>query len=467
MHRCGRSLLIVGLLVLFLVALPVQADREADLARFERDFKEIRADDLKALIRLFKWCLGKELFEPVSRVGDKIIEHPDLTVEDYKLLAMRYCRVKKPDIAGEERKLLLELSSGFKAIGSNHYLILHDGEPDFAESRREWLEKGVKNFYLYMSEIGIYPRFLPRRMIAIVFDDNKGYNNYGSKRGVPPYMSAGFYSMLDNRLAIYNERKGAGYRLAQGAVRMQAARVRDMARQLKSIPGPGRTKILATLGGRTIKTTKKKFKKQLMKEYAKLKSKRSALKRLANRINVSKTLHEGAHQLAFNVGVQQRMAVYPLWVSEGLATVFETAGDSTGWGPRRVNPSRSKRLKRLIKNNKARSVLQLVAFDGRYKHQEDALNVYAESYGLFYYLLRAEPDKLRAYLRDLRTRDSEKIEIKFEPGKTDLDEIDKKFEALHKKWQGKEVELFEKHFGKDLDGLTRKWRRFIKDLRAR
>ncbi len=33
--------------------------------------------------------------------------------------------------------------------------------------------------------------------------------------------------------------------------------------------------------------------------------------------------HEMTHQLAYNSGLQKRGVMYPLWVSEGLATFFE------------------------------------------------------------------------------------------------------------------------------------------------
>ena len=37
---------------------------------------------------------------------------------------------------------------------------------------------------------------------------------------------------------------------------------------------------------------------------------------------ISTVAHEGAHQILHNIGVQQRLAVWPMWINEGLAEYF-------------------------------------------------------------------------------------------------------------------------------------------------
>ena len=43
---------------------------------------------------------------------------------------------------------------------------------------------------------------------------------------------------------------------------------------------------------------------------------------LAAQQSISTIAHEGAHQILNNIGVQQRLAVWPTWLSEGLAEFF-------------------------------------------------------------------------------------------------------------------------------------------------
>lgn len=42
--------------------------------------------------------------------------------------------------------------------------------------------------------------------------------------------------------------------------------------------------------------------------------------------NSTVIMHEATHQLAFNVGIHQRLSQTPLWVAEGLASLFEAKG---------------------------------------------------------------------------------------------------------------------------------------------
>lgn len=51
-------------------------------------------------------------------------------------------------------------------------------------------------------------------------------------------------------------------------------------------------------------------------------------------------LHEAAHQLAFNTGLQRRDVAYPFWFAEGLATNFEAPGADAPFGPTTDNPRR-------------------------------------------------------------------------------------------------------------------------------
>lgn len=69
---------------------------------------------------------------------------------------------------------------------------------------------------------------------------------------------------------------------------------------------------------------------------------------------VSTVAHEGVHQILHNIGVQQRLSIWPMWLSEGLAEFF--APTSTGarlhWkGAGQVNDMRMFELEQYLKSS--------------------------------------------------------------------------------------------------------------------
>jgi hypothetical protein len=77
---------------------------------------------------------------------------------------------------------------------------------------------------------------------------------------------------------------------------------------------------------------------------------------LAMQQSISTIAHEGAHQILHNIGVQQRLSFWPMWLGEGLAEYL--APTSTGarlkWkGPGEVNDLRMFELEQFLKSEAA------------------------------------------------------------------------------------------------------------------
>jgi hypothetical protein len=60
--------------------------------------------------------------------------------------------------------------------------------------------------------------------------------------------------------------------------------------------------------------------------------------------NAGTVVHEATHQMAFNTGIHNRTVQPPLWVAEGLATMFEgvAGSEASADGPRRSRVNRSR-----------------------------------------------------------------------------------------------------------------------------
>ena len=117
--------------------------------------------------------------------------------------------------------------------------------------------------------------------------------------------------------------------------------------------------------------------------------------------------HELAHQLSFSSGLQKAGVMYPLWVSEGLATHFEKCA-LAGIGID-ANTARRQRLVELAQMDRLLELEDLAVLGGpaalaasdAAEPQPSPVDVYAQCWGLFSFLLERYPRQLSAYLTDL------------------------------------------------------------------
>jgi hypothetical protein len=117
--------------------------------------------------------------------------------------------------------------------------------------------------------------------------------------------------------------------------------------------------------------------------------------------NASVIIHEATHQTAFNTGVHSRWAPPPLWLAEGLATMFEAPGvyDSRHYTRRsdRINRGRFLAFKKAVEpDHRPESLKALIASDRRF--QADPAAAYAEAWALSFYLVETQPGKYARYL---------------------------------------------------------------------
>jgi len=112
-------------------------------------------------------------------------------------------------------------------------------------------------------------------------------------------------------------------------------------------------------------------------------------------------LHEATHQTAFNTGVHSRCADPPVWVAEGLATMFEAPGvyDSRRYPQRsqRINRERFEEFRSAVApRHRPQLLADLVATDNFFRAAPSA--AYAEAWALTFYLVETQPRKYADYL---------------------------------------------------------------------
>ena len=120
---------------------------------------------------------------------------------------------------------------------------------------------------------------------------------------------------------------------------------------------------------------------------------------------VSTFVHEAAHQISYNCGMFQRYASCPVWVSEGIATLYETPDFNSvkAWSSDiKVNQNRLSRFYRYIsERNPQEPIKELVLSDEsfQFSNGDSVLDSYATCWTMLHYLNAKHGDKLVEYLK--------------------------------------------------------------------
>jgi hypothetical protein len=123
---------------------------------------------------------------------------------------------------------------------------------------------------------------------------------------------------------------------------------------------------------------------------------------LALRQAISTIAHEGAHQILHNIGVQQRLSHWPMWICEGLAEYFApTSTDSrlTWKGPGQLNELRLIQLDQYLRKRPPDSHGDLVA--DTVEAAQLTSTGYATAWALTYYLVQKQAPKFFGFLQEV------------------------------------------------------------------
>jgi hypothetical protein len=115
----------------------------------------------------------------------------------------------------------------------------------------------------------------------------------------------------------------------------------------------------------------------------------------------STIIHEATHQTAFNTGIHSRFAMAPVWVAEGLATMFEAPGvyDSRYFTRRndRINRGRLDQFNELVvPRHQPELLAALVASDRLFRSHPSV--AYATAWAFTFYLMEKDRGKYANYL---------------------------------------------------------------------
>ena len=253
---------------------------------------------------------------------------------------------------------LAELPEGFKTHTTPHYVVCYNTSRAYAQWTSSLLERLHRAFTNYWDGKGVELHEPEFPLVVIIYSTPGQYQAASADElGAAAKNIIGYYSLTSNRVSMYDLTGSEAVRIQNGGNRRGS--LKEINRMLNQ---PAASPLVATI------------------------------------------VHEATHQIAFNCGLQPRLAELPLWLVEGMAVYFEAPDLSTGRGWRgigKVNTPRLARFKANLGSPRRSSILSLVADDKRLRNSRTAIDAYADAWALNYFLIRYHPDEYVAYVVSL------------------------------------------------------------------
>ncbi len=252
-------------------------------------------------------------------------------------------QIPKAHAAREAASIRAALPSDFREIAVGPFALFTDASSYVTTAAQEALELSAREFAAWASALGL-PLEAPRGPLRVVlFSRHSDFLAFAREEdGIDASWMGGYYAALTNRVVLYDDADSPEYRAL-----------------LARCPGDH--------SGRAL---------------------RENVLADARRATSRKTLHEVAHLLSFNTGLQARASEYPLWLTEGLAEAFVV--DTIG--PDRDAPDRARPA--------SRELLTLGCSGGL--HRADFHDLYGQSRALVASLRATAPERLGRCLEAFR-----------------------------------------------------------------
>ena len=324
---------------------------------------------------------GRILIE--AQDGGVLLESPDgaqYTIEGKTILTRQKTDAPFKPLTSDQlgEQLLAEFPPGFRVHTTPHYVICYNTSREYAEWTSSLFERLYKAFTSYWKRHGMELHEPEFPLVVIAYADRASYEAAAKDvLGDGAGNIVGYYNLKTNRVNMY-DLTGTESLRAPGNRRGSQREITQMLSQRAAVP------------------------------------------------LVSTIVHEATHQIAFNCGLQTRMADIPLWICEGMAVYFEAPDltSSRGWrGIGRVNYPRLETFRRNLPNWRRDSLTTLVSDNRRFRDPSTAVAAYADAWALNYYLIKFRSKDYAAYLKLL----AEKRSLMEDDPETRLDEFKQQF----------------------------------------
>jgi hypothetical protein len=409
----------------------------ADPAEYARRLAALKDDDIEGRLALARWARDRAMWtEAVDLAGAVLYREPTNRAAYLILQQVDDARPLPEEPVTEESlraEFFTRFGHEFKTRTTKHFLFCYDTTDAFAAGRGAAMERIYQSFQYYFVMGTLRPQFLTRRMVVILLKDREDYLKYlADTERADMSWSAGYYSQRTNRAMYFDDSSGPTMTSYAKQATDLRTKSEELARQIAAANATGDRRQAVVLTQERTRTSEALAQLNLRAGNALI------------MLNNTKSMHEAAHQVAFNIGVQRRLVDYPIWFSEGLACSFETEDAQGRKGPAVMNYGRIAGIKEALRADRIVPVEAFVRAGSPEKSDHDSLTTfYAESWALFHYLYKYHRVGMEKYLLAQRALP-----------------IGRRIEADDR------VRMFKEAFGDDLEALNKKFVAYLKSLPA-
>jgi hypothetical protein len=410
----------------------------ADLTAFLERASKLKEEDIEGRLTLARWARDRKMYEQAQEMANQALYRDPGNRAAYLVLQQIDDARPLPEQKDLEATLKGEMLERFKhpfsTRNSKHFLIVYDTTDAFAVQRAVAMEKAYDAFQFYFNMNKLRPEFLQNRLVMILLKDRADYLAYAQQTEKNDMSwSGGFYSTRTNRSIFFDELSGPSSASYSKQTTELKTKIDTLNTQISAAAGKGQTGLVNTL---TVE------KGRAAEDLFQLTNRANSNAQVQNN---STTMHEAAHQIAYNMGIQTRGVDYPFWFSEGLACGFEVEDSAGRRGPALINYGRVPGIKDAIRDNKLLPLEQIITANPQPTAATDVLRLqYAQSWALFHYLYKFQREGMEKFI----------VSYKYHTPYRSISADERKV-------------IFTAAFGADLEALNTKWVAYLKSLPAK
>ena len=289
-------------------------------------------------------------------VGDSVVQSTDgrlhsISKSNGEFLTGGNARFKPLDADQVGRDVQQRLGTGFSVYRTQNYVIVYESSRDFAKWCGMFVERLNRTYYAFWKNQRLSLQDSEFPLVVVVYKNQNSFETrcrHEVGNGVKGIL--GYYSQHSNLVHVY-----------------------DMTPAIKkeNLPSNWSGAVLRhTNGERQIATL----------------------------------VHEAAHQLACNTGLQQRLAPYPVWLGEGIAMFFETPDLTHQKGWNGIGSVHRQKLSDFLvakRDGLCSTWRDLIKNNETFKDSKSALAAYSQSWLLTYFLYKKKRSEFVHYVQQL------------------------------------------------------------------
>jgi len=313
----------------------------------------------------------------------------------------------------------------FIVTETKRFVVLSDADSHWTRTQIERIERAHHQFMRLAKRLNLAPLPLQNKLVCVLFARQEDYIKFANEQdGVTDKWIAGYYSPRHDWIVFYDIRSNLDVKKANAKLERMENDLGEWMMRAQRAENLGQADQAEAM------------RDALARYHQHFASEKQKLSDFTERAAIATTIHEAVHHLMFHTRVQWRTVEYPLWISEGMATAFETDQPNAAFGPDHEYKPRRDEFIRLLKEDKLIPLRDLVQLTAMPNAEPDTISaLYHGSYALVTWMSRYRTAELRMYYETMMR----------EPAGRSTPE--------------RHLAIFESIFG-DIDRLERTWIRY-------